>query len=416
MALALQPGFSGEECISLHRVMIHDRGGVRKIDALLDVGSVEYARERDQVTGATIVVAGRSCIGQSSFLLQIAAMRHEVVIYRGAERVWEGPILEVRWLRDRVEIVAHDVGEYVDWTPLTKDWPNEDGGGQRYMTERIREILAYELATPYEMEVTVSGVPNVVDVPRWENLGSAPWDLATWGPPINVQPFMDIRASVGPQGILTRSSTLAFEMTVGEHLRNLAEGGLDFTVVGRRIIIWDSAVSIGQTRALTDADFYGELQVIASGTEHAAVAHISAQRDEAVDGEDPDPEPVSPSVGNAGGPDPYYGVWTRLVSLSSEEGNDTPNQLELNSQARRQLVGRNPVPTEIVIPEGGGLRLSHDLRINELVPGVIMPVRATLNLRPVSQDQRLEKLTVKETPGLETVQVTLSPAGALEAV
>ena len=412
--MALQPGFSGEECISLHRVMIHDRGGVRKIDQLLDVAEVEYTRERDEVTGARIVVAGRSCRGQRSFLQQIAAMRHELVIFRGAERVWEGPILEVRWFRDRVELIAHDVIEYVDWTPLSKDWPNEDGGGQRYMTERIRDILEYELTEPYVADVGSAGVVDLVTIPRWENFGSGAWPLEVWGPPVGVLPYLDVRASTGPQGILTRSSTVAFEMMVGEHLRNLAEGGLDFTAVGRRIIIWDSAMSIGRTRQLTDADFYGELQVIASGTEHGAIAHISAQRDDEASVEDPGGE--SANVGNAGAPDPFYGVWTRLVSLASEEGNDTPTQMELNSQARRQLVGRNPVPTEIVIPQGGGLRLSHDLRINELVPGVIMPVRATLNLRPVAQDQRLDKVTVKEVPGTETVQVSLSPAGVLEAV
>lgn len=408
--MALQAGFSGEECISLHSVMVHDRGGVRKIDQLLDIAEVEYVRERDEVTGARIVVSGRSCRGQLSFLQQIAAMRHEVVIFRGAERVWEGPILEVRWFRDRVEIVAHDVVEYIDWTMLSKDWPNEDGGGQRYMTERVRDILTYELQTPYSADVGSGGVPDVITVPRWENFGTAPWDLATWGPPVNVLPHLDVRASTGPQGILTRSSTIAFEMTVGEHLRNLAEGGLDFTAVGRRLLVWDSAMSIGRTRQLTDADFYGELTVIASGTEHAALAHISAQRDEEGGGAE------GASVGNAGAPDPFYGVWTRLVSLSSEEGNDTPSQMELNTQARRQLVGRNPVPTEIIVPQGGGLRLSHDLRINELVPGVIMPVRATLNLRAVAQDQRLDKVIVKEVPGSETVQVSLSPAGALEAV
>lgn len=410
--MALSAGFSGEECISLHRVMIYDRGGVRKVDELLDIAEVEYTRERDEITGARVVVSGRSCRGQRSFLQQIAAMRHEVVIFRGSDRVWEGPILEVRWFRDRVELVAHDVGEYVDWTMLSKDWPNEDGGGQRYMTERIRDILTYELQTPYDADVGSAGVPDVITVPRWENLGSGAWPLEQWGPPINILPHLDVRASTGPQGILTRSSTLAFEMTVGEHLRNLAEGGLDFTVIGRRLLIWDSATSIGRTRQLTDADFYGELQVIASGTEHAALAHVSAQRDDEGEGAGAD----AASVGNAGAPDPFYGVWTRLASLASEEGNDTPSQMELNSQARRQLVGRNPVPTEIIVPQGGGLRLSHDLRINELVPGVVMPVRATLNLRPVSQDQRLDKVTVKEVPGTETVQVSLSPAGVLEAV
>jgi hypothetical protein len=399
--MALEAGFSGEECISLHRVMIHDRGGVRRIEQLVDIASVEYARELDQITGATIIVSGRSCVGQASILDKIAPRRHEVVIFRGSERVWEGPVLEVRWFSNRAEIVAHDVIEYADYTPLTIDWPNEDGGGQRYMTERIRDIFLHELTTSYEMQVTVSGVSDLVEVPRWEELD----------PPINVLPHLDIRASVGPQGILTRSNTLAFEMQLGDHLRNLAEGGLDFTAVGRRILIWDSAMSIGRTRQLTDADFYGELAVISAGSEHASIGHVSAQRDEAEsDG------PLAPSVGNAGGPDDFYGVWTRLASLASEEGNDTPTQLELNSQARRQLVGRNPVPVEILIPEGGGIRLSHDLRLEHLVPGVIMPVRAVLNLRPVSQDQRLQKVTVKEVPGIETVQVTLSAVGVVQEV
>jgi len=402
MAADMQAGFSGESCISLHRVMVHDRGGVRRINQLVDVSSVTYSRELDQITGATIVVSGMSCIGQASILEGIIADRHEVVIFRGSERVWEGPILEVRWFSNRAEIIAHDVVEYLDRNPLSIDWPNEDGGGQRYMTERIRDILLHELTTPYEMEMTVSGVSELVEVPRWENLD----------PPANLIPHLDIRASVGPQGILTRSSTLAFEMQIGEHLRNLAEGGLDFTAVGRRLLIWDAAQSIGRTRILTEADFYGELQVIAAGSEHASIAHVSAQRDEEEEGDGP----VPPSVGNAGGPSEDYGVWTRLVSLSSEEGNDTPTQLELNSQARRQLVGRDPVPLEILIPSGGGLRLSHDLRLQHLIPGVIMPVRAVMNLRRVAQDQRLQKVTVTETATSETIQVDLSAVGVLREV
>lgn len=392
--------FTSAECVSLHRVMVHDRGGVRKLDELLNLSKVTYSRERSQITGASVTLSARSCAGQRDFILQIAAMRHELVIYRGAERVWEGPILEVRWFRNRVEIVAHDVLEYPNRTPLTQDWPNEDGGGQRYMTERVRDILTHELTTPYLADVGIGGVPEVISIPRWETID----------PPTNLLPHLDVRSSVGPSGILTRSSTLAFEMTVVEHLRNLAEGGLDFAAVGRRIIVWDSAMPLGQIRTVTDADFYGELQVIASGSEHAAVAHISATRDEE---EDPS-NPAPPSVGNAGAPDPFYGVWTRLVSLSSEEGNDTPSQMELNTQARRQLVGRNPVPTEIIVPDGGGVRLSDGLRMSDLIPGVLIPVRATMNLRPVAQMQTLDKVTVTETPGVESVQLTLSPAGALE--
>lgn len=384
-------GVFGDPCISLHRAMIHDRGGVRRVAPLVDLSEVQWIRERDRIVGAHVVISGRACSAQVDALRRIASHRHELVIYRGDDRVWEGPILQVSWFSSRVRITAHNVGEYLMGTPLTKDWPNADDGGPVYMTERIEEIITYEMATPYLMD-TGSGP---VSVPRWEGIS----------PPVNVLPFLDVRPSIGPQGILTRSSTLAFEMTLGEHLMNLAEGGLDFTVVGRSLLIWDSAQSIGRTRVLTDADFLGELQVIEAGSEQASIAHISAQRED---------DDSAAGVGNAGAPDPFYGVWTRLVSLASEEGTDTPSQLELNSQARRQLVGRNPAPAEVIVPEGGRLRLSHDLRINDLIPGVIMPIRATLNLREVAQEQRLDRLIVKETAAEgETVQVALSPAGAI---
>lgn len=389
-----------ENCITRHQPMIFDRGGSRRISQLLNVASVEYARERDQTTTAKVVLMGKSCEQQLDKLLEIAAHRHEMVMSRGDRRVWEGPIDDVNWYSNRVEILAYDVSAYPFNAPLTKDWPNEDGGGPRYMTERIQEIIEYEMTTNYVADVGTAGIPNNIVIPRWETID----------PPANVVPFLDVRQSVGPQGILTRSDTMAFEMTVGEHIGNLAQGGLNFTTLGRRLIVWDSAFPLARTRIVTDADFYGELRVIAAGSEQANIGHISAQRDPG-----DDVTPSGAGVGNAGGPDPFYGVWTKLTTLASEEGKDAPSQMELNSQARRVIAGRTPVPMEIRTPDGG-LRLSNDLTIDDLVPGVVMPVRATLNLFPVKQDQVIEKVKVSETSAGEVVSITLSPIGPLEAI
>lgn len=400
-----------EACISLHQVRIYDRGGKRKVADLIDIAEVTYSREEGRRTSARIVISGDACRRQIDVINRIAAHRHEVVIYRGSRRVWEGPLLEPRWYVGRVEIVALDVTAYLD-TPLSRDWPNEDGGGPRYMTERVEQILTHELSVPYEADVGIGGVVDMVTMPRWENFGAGAWPYETWGPPINVLPHLEVRPSLGPQGILTLSDTVAFQMHVSEHLQDLARGGLQYTAIGRKILVWDRAQSIGSTRPLTDADFYGEIAVIAAGGEHAVIAHVSAQRDE-----DDEEAPDDGGVGNAGAPDPFYGAWTRLVSLASEDGTSAPSQMELNSQARRQLVGRNPVPTQIIVPTGAGLRLSDDLTIDDLIPGVVMPVRAEMNLRPVSQKMRLERVTIRETADEgESIQVELSPAGDLEAL
>lgn len=397
----------GENCVQGHTALIYDRGGRNRWRQLVDLTSVSWGRTRDAFTDGQIVVSGRSCQQQASTITGIQPRRHELVIWRGNERVYEGPILRVTTYRDRAVIMARDVGEYLRGTALSEDYPWDTGepvsAASALMTERVRHILNRELSTPYSMIVGTGGAAHEVEVPRWENLD----------PPANVQPYMEVRRS---ETLLTRSDTLAFEMSVAEHLQNLAEGGLDFTTVGRKILVWDSAQSVGRTRTLTDADFDGDTEITLEGTDHFSISHVSAQRDEVPDEEEPAPEEPAPSVGNAGGEHPYYGVWTNIVSLSSEDGADDPTQDALNSQAQRDQVGRTPVPVDIRVPDGATLRLGPTLGINELVPGTTMPVRAAMNLRTIQQDQRLDKVTVTETAEGESIQVTLTSWGQAVAV
>lgn len=395
----------GDDCVQGHTALIYDRGGKNRWRQLVDLSSVRWGRTRDAFTDSEVVVSGRACRAQADVLTGIQPRRHELVLWRGSERVYEGPILDVKTYRDRAVIRANDIGEYLKGTALSQDYPWNTGepvsDASALMTERIADILGIELTEAYDMIVGTGGAATTVTVPRWEELD----------PPANILPFIEVRRSTS---LLTRSNTLAFEMTVAEHLQNLAEGGLDFTTVGRKLLVWDSAQSIGRTRVVTDADFDGDIEIVLAGTEHYSISHISAQRDTEDEGADPG-DPV-PNVGNAGGENPYYGVWTNIISLSSEDGDDNPTQDALNSQAQRDQVGRTPVPIEIRVPDGSTLRTGPTLGINELVPGVTMPVRADMNLRQLQQDQRLDKMVVTETAAGESIQVTLSSVGTVQAV
>jgi len=373
-------------CISNHRVSIKDRGGSRHVENLVDIGSIEWGRKRDSKSSAQFTLNGRACEEQADIVRAVAAAtgRYEVVIHRGTDRVWEGPLRRVETVRDNAIFLATDVKEYIDHTSLTKAWPNSDGGGPTLMGERIEQMLTYELTEPYTM-LTNSGA---VEVPRWEALD----------PPINVLPFL----VVYPGTVLTRSSTEEFEMKLGEHIDNLVDGGMDFTVVGRRMIFWDSALSIGQTRMLTDADFLGDIRVIRDASQHWDISHLSASQSN---------EDTERGVGHAGVPSAYYGVWENIVSMQSEEGTDEPTQTELNSQAQRDITHRTPVPLEVRVPDGVGIRLTDDLTIQHLVPGVVMPVTTAKNIQVVTQPQRLDELKVVETAQGEVITVTLSPFG-----
>lgn len=382
----------GVPCVQGHTAAIYDRGGVNRLEPLFDLNAIEWNRSRNEVTDGRVSLTGRSCDQQRSVINDVEPMRHELVIFRGQDRVWEGPIVQVTSQSSTATIYAKDIGYYLDGRLLSKDWPTATTGPATMMTDRIQAIITHELTTSYVAQGGTEASPETVVVYGWEQID----------PPANVLPFLEVRSGT----VLTRSNTAAFQMSVMEHLKDLARSGVDFSAIGRKFLVWDTEIALGRTRQVTENDFSGDPEVIQSGTDFAAIFHVvgSAEGDEA------------PPVGTAGRPDPYYGVWAKLHTSESEEGAETPTQWALNTQAQRQLRGRSPVPFELRMPGDAGFRLSHDLTINELLPGVEVPVLALLNLRKISQMQIIDKMKVVETSAGENISVTLVPSGPAQAV
>lgn len=351
-------------CVTGHSAYIYDRGGQNRLAQLKDLSLVRWGRRRDEVSEANIRISGAACSEQAELLASIEPKRHELVIFRGEDRVWEGPVWRVAWGADEVEVYAHDVGAYLNGTPLTKKYSNAFPNVQPVST-RMEGIIEYEMLA-------------------WEVLD----------PPVNVLPYLVVHHY--PNEAETTAVTLPYEMTVGEHLDALAHrSGIDFTTVGRAIHIWDTSRNLGRLRTWTEADFFGEVIITAYGADHTEIAYVVAE-----DGR----------YGKAGTASGYYGPWTKIFTVYNEEGTEGPSQSQLNSQAQRNIVGRTPVPVEVRVPDNSAVRLSHDLTINDLVCGVQVPLRATLNARKLSQLQKIDIVTVTETADDEKIQVTLSPA------
>jgi len=371
-------GIYGGQCVEGHTAYIYDRGGMVRVGQLVDASMVRWTRDRDGVSEADVRIEGSACSAQASLLAGIEPKRSELVIFRGLDRVWEGPVWRVGWHSNYVEINAHDVMAYVMSTPLSQEYDNRfradyDSNGDPIhiytqpteVTNRINTILQHEMAV-------------------WEALD----------PPVNVLPHLQIHHY--PNEAKTSSYTKAYEMTAGEHIQGLGRtAGIDWTVLGRAIHVWDVSRSLGKTRVLTEADFFNEIIVTAYGADMAAAVYVTAGNG---------------TFGKAIAASPYYGPWTMILTAYNEEGTAEPTQAELDSQAKRNLNGRQPVPVEVRVPDNSGVRLSPTLSITDLVPGVQVPLRATLNARVMSQLQKIDFVQVQETPDGETVQVTLTPA------
>lgn len=360
-------GVFGGQCIEKHSIYIFDRGGMTRLAQILDVSSVVWQRDRDGVSEAMIRVEGSACSAQAEMLASIEPKRHEVVIFRGDTRVWEGPVWRVGWHADWVEINAHDIFQYLLGTPLTQTYSNAYPNGGPVST-RINTILQHELL---------------------------PWEALD--PPVNILPHLEIHHFENEAE--TSAVTKPYEMTVGEHIQNLAHySGIDWACVGRSFHVWDVSRYLGRTRLLTEADFLGsEVILTAYGADHTQRAIVVGE-----DGK----YGSATATENAD----YYGPWTSIHTAFNEQGQDGPTQSELNSQAQRNISGRTPVPVEVRVPDNSSIRLTDTLTIDDLVPGVQIPVLATLNARRMSQMQKLDHLQVTEDETGETVQVTMVPA------
>lgn len=356
-----------------HTALVYDRGGMTRLFQLEDVIKVQWQRVRDDISLADVTVSspGPECL---RLLNLIEPGRHELVIFRGTERVWEGPItllVEEQGNTPTVSIQARDVMHYA-----------------------YRLIMRRRYSNAY---------PNIVTtVDRAYNILRTELNRReTEDPPINVLPHLRVYQSAD----MARTSrvTQPYQATVYEDLDSLAAySGLDYTVVGRRIVLFDRHHALGRTPVVTQNDFLGDVRISVYGMELATFAAVTGGNG---------------MYGTAENHSDYYGQWEILDSAYDEEADSAaPTQSELNSQAIRNLSGRIPTPVQIRVPENAQLNPNGVLTMDHMVPGIQVPVRARLAIREVQQYQKLSKMQVNDDAAGERIQITLVPSTGNPAV
>lgn len=355
-----------------HTAFLYDRGGLRKIGDLGDMSRVKWERRRDDISAGQVLVPqpSKEC---AKALALAEAGRVELVIFRGASRVWEGPVTHLTYEGDSVQIDARDVMHYVNRTIMRNEYNNKYPNNGPVL-DRIERIMDAEMARKEALD-----------------------------PPVNVLPHVQyIHATAPAKDAGTAAHTKPYELTVFNHIDSYAaRGGLDYTVIGRRIIFFDVHQKIGQTPKVTAADFIGNPVITQYGMELATYVAMT-------DGKG--------HFGAAGGVDPYYGEWEMLFQAYDETApqastSEPPTVAELTSQANRTYAQAKRPPLVVRIPDNTSLNPNGVLRIEDLVPGIHIPLTASLPGRSLSQVQKLDNMSVEETgENGESIKVTMSPA------
>lgn len=351
---------------AVHRAALADRGGTTSLGFLSDMSRIKWSRVRDDISEAEVIIErpNPECM---EVLSGIGTNRTELVIYRNDERTWEGPLTLIRRTRDQITLQAKDVMHHVYRTVMRNAYSNAHPNTTT-VVQRVAHIIQTELARKEALD-----------------------------PPYNILPHLTIVE--GPDGARTAAVTKAWEMTLFNHIDELAaRAGLEYTVVGRRIILFDGSAVIGQTAEVTQNDIQGETIITEYGMEAGTFAAVT-------DG--------TGQAGIVGGPDGYYGLIELLDNAYGEEAPQgqpvTVNISELRSQAVRNLAGRNPAPLTVRIPDGSTVNPDGVLTMADLVPGVWVPLSAQVPGLSISQMMRLDQVRFTYDGKGETVQITLGP-------
>lgn len=327
----------------VHSAFIIDRDGgvVANADVLV---SVEWTRILDDVSTAHVIInPDGDCCAQ---LGRVRTWRHKLVIARDGVTVWEGPIIQAEWSHGMVELWASDILVWLD-----------------------RRV-------PHQ-SITFDGA-DLADIGAWLiQDGFAPDDpghtIEILGP-AHVEGGREYEIDVGQ---------------TGDHLRDLADTGLDYTAVGSTIVLmpetWDASVGM-----LTDADFPEGLIVAEDGSQLATRFVVHGDQTSGV-------------KGVSGEADSYYGLLERSVEETSVKTDSSAA-----AAARSRRTATYPVPVFLATEE---VTISPEAAVDvaKLVPGWCVDVATQATCRPLTQRLKVAGLKVAEDGDGESVQLTLAP-------
>lgn len=347
---------------------------MRFVGVLEGVTQISWGRRLRETSEAEILLDFNTTDSSCCRMFQILADSVRVAqlrIWRDDVQVWEGEVMQaIETTGSTVKTVnASDMIQRLDDTVNPPDMVMD------YHDMAITDI-AYDIIAR-----------NLTD-PRY----SDPIDDTLILDQIVVEPVTDPDDFIG----YTAGAKVG---TVGELLGILGQSyGLDYTCINRSIRLQRRRTTRDQTYArLTTEHLIGDAEARSNGNAAATRGWATTQAENASapkSGEGPDPN--WPGItANDGVTGTRYG---RIDILNRVQDNNA-TESDVASSARRAAWGRNPPPSEILLPTSARLTPSAPLTMPELVPGMRIDFFAEEGLcRPIRQGMRLNAVEVTWTP------------------
>lgn len=367
-----------------YRVFLYEQGGRKRIGELEPLSKIKFNRVRDDISGCTVNSSGYS-IDCGALYGMARTWMHELVVFRDGVRVWEGPLTRIAYTPTSVEFEAKDVMVYVYRRILKQGYNDAYRLIKKGVGGAPDEYLGLESVVRRAAMLVIQAL--------------APYDP-------NVLPYLTTIEF--PDDAKESRVVANWSRTCWEEVDDLAAtAGLDYTTVGRRIILWDTHRAIGRLPEFRDGDFSDSPIVTEYGMQLANFFGVT--NGSGVVGTT---QVAAKSV--------PYGPIELLASAYNDSAAasadiQTPEALlaaqkTLTDQAKRNISGRWPAPLIVRVPDNTTLSPKANIGFQQLIPGVWLPLRSVATPRAVTQWQKLDSVSVDVDDKGESVHVVMSPA------
>lgn len=421
---------------------------------LSDITKIVWTRRLDEVSEAEVEIgitgdASQTCC---QCLSDAEPWCHELHIWRDGQEVWVGPIQAIRYERERVTIKATDVlgwldvripNENVDFkttltgtitdNPLTSTATTINSAGFASLPAVVASvpttIIALdpsEVGGPREIVQVTSHTAAATSIvvtrgqqsttARQHNVGTA-WAFGGQSGPESdltyiaeylVRTAFEEDVSIGNTcevnhihktltGTVFAYFQEAFNQTALEILSSLAETELNFTTLGRTIVLSGDTLSFTPLVLLNDEHIMGDIEIIKDGKLMGNRFYVHYDTDEGI-----------PAIGEA----------TQRYCYSLVERVVDGGGIQLVGDAEDyadELAGAGGIaPRTVEIPSGSRLSPDTPWTINQMVPGARVDVAVTRLCLPLTASFLLVGVSVEYSASDgEAVGIELTPLNSV---
>lgn len=369
---------------------------------LADAKEIEWTRKVNDISDAKVVIAVTGDSECCEYLQDVYPWCSYLRIVRDGVIVWEGPITNVIFRTDEVEIEAMDPLAWLLVRIPPKTFVNNVASGLPAMW--ITDIAKIVLEAAFsEHDPCVLDYVTQTDITLGLRSGSPVTRIGTDKLP-------------------------AFSGTYADWLVTLSESGLDYTVVAGQVFLSLNKPALGVLGTLRDSHIIGDIEVHRDGFVQANRVWVRfVEDDDAVNcenlcGDDCSLCTESPVDGGCftvpcpvlKQADNFYcfGPIEKLLENTADADYDSAAQ-----NGEDYIRDAAVTPTQVILPEGATLSPDAPFEINDLFPGVQINIAITDLCFPVSNAFQLREVTFRlDDNNHEEIQVTLGELNSISGL